>query len=275
MTAAEAPGTGRIVVGIDGSPSSLDALAWAARQADLTGSSLEIVMTWEWPSSYGWAVPVPNDFDPEEDVQKALEAAVAGVRAEYPSLSIDPRVVSGHPAPDPGRGLERRRPPRRREPWPRRVRRDAHRLGQRVLRHERALPGPRASGHRLDDGRTRSAASWSASTDPRPRDARSTGPSQRRSAPATPCVSCRAWMFPMALGYAFTTTVHEVRDVAQDSGRPRRGPRRRRGPRDHASPARPPSSRRHRHWSRRQRAPSCSSWARGASEVSRGSCWGR
>ena len=99
MTAEEAPGTGRIVVGIDGSPSSLDALAWAARQADLTGSSLEIVMTWEWPSSYGWAVPVPNDFDPEEDVRKALEAAIAAVRAEYPGLSIDPRVVSGHPAP--------------------------------------------------------------------------------------------------------------------------------------------------------------------------------
>ena len=25
-----------------------------------------------------------------------------------------------------------------------------------------------------------------------------------------------AWMFPMALGYAFTTTVHEVREAAQD-----------------------------------------------------------
>jgi len=99
MTAAQAPGTGRIVVGIDGSPSSLDALAWAARQADLTGSSLEIVMTWEWPSSYGWAVPVPTDFDPEEDVRRSLEAAVERVRAEYPDLSIDPRVVSGHPAP--------------------------------------------------------------------------------------------------------------------------------------------------------------------------------
>ena len=26
-----------------------------------------------------------------------------------------------------------------------------------------------------------------------------------------------AWMFPMALGYAFTTTVHEVRQAAQDT----------------------------------------------------------
>ena len=99
MTAEQAPGTGRIVVGVDGSPSSLDALVWAARQADLTGSNLEIVMTWEWPTSYGWAVPVPDQFDPEEDVRGALETAVEGVRARYPELVIDSRVVSGHPAP--------------------------------------------------------------------------------------------------------------------------------------------------------------------------------
>ena len=99
MTAAHAPGTGRIVVGIDGSASSLDALAWAARQAELTGADLEIVMTWEWPSSLGWAVPVPDNFEPEEDVRKALETAVAGVHAEHPDVRIDPRVVSGHPAP--------------------------------------------------------------------------------------------------------------------------------------------------------------------------------
>ena len=99
MTAEQVPGTGRIVVGIDGSPSSLDALAWAARQADLTGSSLELIMTWEWPSSYGWAVALPSDFDPEEDVRHALESALEVVRAEHPGLGIDPRVVNGHPAP--------------------------------------------------------------------------------------------------------------------------------------------------------------------------------
>ena len=99
MTPEDAPGGRRVVAGIDGSPSSLDALSWAARQADLTGSTLEIVMTWEWPGSYGWAVPVPTGFDPEEDVRKALDTAVASVRASYPDLRIDPRVVSGHPAP--------------------------------------------------------------------------------------------------------------------------------------------------------------------------------
>jgi nucleotide-binding universal stress UspA family protein len=99
MTPEESPTPHRIVVGVDGSPSSLDALSWAARQAHLTESSLEIMMTWEWPSSYGWAAPIPDDFDPEEDVRRSLEAAVASVRTAYPDLGIDPRVVSGHPAP--------------------------------------------------------------------------------------------------------------------------------------------------------------------------------
>ena len=56
-------------------------------------------MTWEWPTSYGWAVPVPTDFDPAEDVRRSLESALAPVRSEYPDLAIDARVVDGHPAP--------------------------------------------------------------------------------------------------------------------------------------------------------------------------------
>ena len=98
MTAPE-PYTGRIVVGIDGSPSSLEALSWAARQATMTGTVLEVVRTWEWPASYGWTVPLPDDFDPEADVAAALESALTEVRAEQPGLRIDARVVSGHPAP--------------------------------------------------------------------------------------------------------------------------------------------------------------------------------
>ena len=99
MTPEQTADGGRIVVGVDGSGSSLEALAWAARQAHFTGSTLEVITTWEWPSSYGWAVPVPDDFDPEEDVRATLESSLAEVRAEYPDVRVDPRVVSGHPAP--------------------------------------------------------------------------------------------------------------------------------------------------------------------------------
>ena len=45
------PDTPRIVAGIDGSPSSIASLQWAARQADLTGSALTVVATWHLPST--------------------------------------------------------------------------------------------------------------------------------------------------------------------------------------------------------------------------------
>jgi len=99
MAPERTPGAGRIVAGIDGSAASLEALSWAARQADLTGTVLEVVMTWEWPTSLGWAVPVPEDFDPEGEVRQTLEDAVGSVRAAYPGVAMDPRVINGHPAP--------------------------------------------------------------------------------------------------------------------------------------------------------------------------------
>jgi nucleotide-binding universal stress UspA family protein len=91
--------SGRIIVGIDGSAASTDALRWAARQADLTGSPLEVIMTWEWPTSVGWSVPIPDDYDPETDVRQTLDAAVEAGLAEHPGVKVDPRVVNGHPAP--------------------------------------------------------------------------------------------------------------------------------------------------------------------------------
>src|SRR6266498_3059864 len=51
----------RIVVGVDGSPSSLAALHWAVRQAGLTGGTVQAVIAWQYPvavSGYAWA-PVP------------------------------------------------------------------------------------------------------------------------------------------------------------------------------------------------------------------------
>jgi nucleotide-binding universal stress UspA family protein len=90
---------GRIVVGYDGSPSSADALDWAARQAQLTESRLEVVMTWQWPSTLGWSVPIPDNFDPEGDMQHSVDEALDEVRGRYPDVPIETRVANGHPAP--------------------------------------------------------------------------------------------------------------------------------------------------------------------------------
>jgi nucleotide-binding universal stress UspA family protein len=43
----------RIVVGVDGSPSSKAALAWAVRQAKLTGASVDAVIAWHYPAMVG------------------------------------------------------------------------------------------------------------------------------------------------------------------------------------------------------------------------------
>jgi nucleotide-binding universal stress UspA family protein len=99
VTQTESGPAGKIVAGVDGSPSSIQALAWAARQADLTGSRLEVLTTWEWPVTYGWALPVPSDFDPRAAAQSLVEEAVATLRNTHPRLDVTTAVVEGHPAP--------------------------------------------------------------------------------------------------------------------------------------------------------------------------------
>jgi nucleotide-binding universal stress UspA family protein len=89
----------RIVVGVDGSESSIAALSWAARQALMTDSAIEAITTWEWPTDYGWSPPYPADFDPADLARKLLEEIVTKVRDDNSGLDIRFSVVEGHPAP--------------------------------------------------------------------------------------------------------------------------------------------------------------------------------
>jgi len=94
------PGTGhRILVGVDGSPASVDAVEWAAHQAELTGADLEALMTWEWPESYGWSLPVPSEYDPAGDSENLLNHILEPVRKDHPTVTIQPNILEGHPAP--------------------------------------------------------------------------------------------------------------------------------------------------------------------------------
>jgi nucleotide-binding universal stress UspA family protein len=91
--------SGLIVVGVDGSESSIDALRWAADQARLTGASIEVVATWEYPSSFGWAPAWPPDWDPGGDAQKALTQVVDEVFGSDSGLDVRQEVIEGHAAP--------------------------------------------------------------------------------------------------------------------------------------------------------------------------------
>ncbi len=88
----------RIVVGADGSPSSAAALAWAADQASMTGALLEVVMSWDWPTMYGWS-PGPLEYDPQEDCETQLEQAVGPIRDGHPEITIQAVAIQGAPAP--------------------------------------------------------------------------------------------------------------------------------------------------------------------------------
>jgi len=70
----------RIVVGVDGSPSSRSALAWAVRQARLTGGTVDAVIAWQIPASvtgFGWTIPMPDTGFDEIAKQTLAEAASA------------------------------------------------------------------------------------------------------------------------------------------------------------------------------------------------------
>jgi nucleotide-binding universal stress UspA family protein len=93
--------TPRIIVGVDGSPPSVAALRWAARQAELTGGSIDAVIAWEFPlvaSGFGWA---PNKaFDDGtycELATKTLNAAIGDVNPP-PGVAVNQVVMEGNPA---------------------------------------------------------------------------------------------------------------------------------------------------------------------------------
>jgi nucleotide-binding universal stress UspA family protein len=91
--------SGLIVVGVDGSESSIDALRWAGDQARLTGASVKVVATWEYPSSFGWAPAWPPDWDPGGDAQKALAQVVDEIFGSDSGLDVRQEVIEGPPAP--------------------------------------------------------------------------------------------------------------------------------------------------------------------------------
>ncbi len=93
----EAP---RIVVGVDGSEASAQALRWALRQAVLVGAVVEAVACWQWPAAAGGFAPYA-DFDlsaptrtvAQDEVDKALADTTA---AEL--VVVTTTVVEGYPA---------------------------------------------------------------------------------------------------------------------------------------------------------------------------------
>jgi nucleotide-binding universal stress UspA family protein len=66
----------RIVVGVDGSQQSKLALRWAAYLAGTCGATIEAVMAWDYPVTYGFASSNVVNWDMQADYDKGLNATI-------------------------------------------------------------------------------------------------------------------------------------------------------------------------------------------------------
>ncbi|OIK26031.1 universal stress protein [Streptomyces malaysiense] len=92
----------RIVVGVDGSEGSKQALDWAVRQAELTGGWVEAVIAWDVPQFHGglgWMPPSSSDEAAlEERARSEVTSAVEGAVAAHPTVQVSAVAGYGSPA---------------------------------------------------------------------------------------------------------------------------------------------------------------------------------
>jgi nucleotide-binding universal stress UspA family protein len=85
---------GRIVVGVDGSDASIEAVHWAVRYAALVGADVEAVTSWAYPASSGVAL---DTIDWRQNASDILDAALAQALPDG-SDQITRTIVEDHPA---------------------------------------------------------------------------------------------------------------------------------------------------------------------------------
>jgi nucleotide-binding universal stress UspA family protein len=92
----------KIVVGVDGSASSKAALAWAVRQAELTGATVEAVIAWHRPAMVGGVPFAPIEALDTTDyagfASKVLSDAVADTVPPDTLVAVSSAVRAGSPA---------------------------------------------------------------------------------------------------------------------------------------------------------------------------------
>jgi nucleotide-binding universal stress UspA family protein len=92
---------GVVVVGVDGSENSVEALRWAAAQAVRTGAELRAVFVWEYPYMDIVSPGLGATLPPWSEMQVAARAALneSITRAQLPSgLRVARVVVEGSPS---------------------------------------------------------------------------------------------------------------------------------------------------------------------------------
>jgi nucleotide-binding universal stress UspA family protein len=86
----------RVVIGVDGSPSSYAALRWAVRYAGLIGADVEAVAVWELPRGRAWQAPaIDATFDKERAREDLIQELRDVLGADYAD-TVRARLVQGN-----------------------------------------------------------------------------------------------------------------------------------------------------------------------------------
>jgi nucleotide-binding universal stress UspA family protein len=83
-----------IVVGIDGSDGSKQALRWAAALAPLLGARIDAIATWELPTG-SLLRALPPSFSPEPDIERVLSDTVHEVFGADRPAGLRTKVLEG------------------------------------------------------------------------------------------------------------------------------------------------------------------------------------
>ncbi|MFB7324729.1 universal stress protein [Streptomyces sp. NPDC056190] len=88
----------RVVVGVDGSQSSYEALRWAVRYAGLVDGIVEAVAVWELPGLYSWSAPAVDMEVDEDETREKMRKELTEVLGADAAGSVRSHLVHGNPA---------------------------------------------------------------------------------------------------------------------------------------------------------------------------------
>lgn len=86
----------QIVVGIDGSDSSKNALRWAAKLAPALGATIHAVVAWEYPIVFGLEGGIPGTWKPDETAKEILNNTLDSVFGKERPAGLKGSISQGH-----------------------------------------------------------------------------------------------------------------------------------------------------------------------------------
>lgn len=87
--------TPRVVVGVDGSPASYEALRWAARYARLVAGTVDAVAAYDLPGAVGWSAPAVDAAFDEEQAKQELTEEIEKVIRQVGEVPMEQHLVRG------------------------------------------------------------------------------------------------------------------------------------------------------------------------------------